>query len=191
MQAIRLVVGLGNPGSQYTHTRHNAGVWFLDALEARFNTGRTFEVKFRGELARVQAASQDFRIVMPTTFMNLSGECVKKLSDFYDITPPEVLVVHDDVDLPAGTARLKVGGGHGGHNGLRNIIDQLHSKDFNRLRLGIGHPGSQEQVLNYVLGVPSKTDQDTIEAAIEESLTHFDTIMAGQLDKAMNELKET
>jgi PTH1 family peptidyl-tRNA hydrolase len=130
---------------------------------------------------------------MPTTFMNLSGECVKKLSDFYDITPPEVLVVHDDVDLPAGTARLKVGGGHGGHNGLRNIIDQLHSKDFNRLRLGIGHPGSQEQVLNYVLGVPSKTDQDTIEAAIEESLTHFDTIMAGQLDKAMNELnrKET
>jgi PTH1 family peptidyl-tRNA hydrolase len=186
--AIRLIVGLGNPGPKYLATRHNAGFWFLDALASRFNVTLRQETKFKGEVGKAVINGEDVWLLKPDTFMNLSGQSVAALARFYKIDPQQVLVVHDELDLPPGTVRLKRGGGHGGHNGLRDTASRLGSKDFMRLRLGIGHPGQKELVHDYVLGKPSRDDHISIENAIDDALRVISDIVQGDMDKAMNDL---
>ena len=156
MSAIRLIVGLGNPGREYETTRHNAGYWWLDELARLQNLSFKSESKFHGLAARGQLHGHEMLLLKPQTFMNVSGRAVGALAQFYKIAPAEMLVVHDELDLPPGVARLKMGGGHGGHNGLKDIIAHLGSKDFWRLRLGIGHPGERADVAGYVLNDPRR-----------------------------------
>lgn len=185
---IQCVVGLGNPGAKYSDTRHNAGFWFVDAL-ARHG-GATFraENKFSGEVARLSMSAGDCWLLKPTTFMNHSGRAVAALCNFYRIDPGALLVAYDELDLPAGTLRLKTGGGHGGHNGMRDICNALGSRDFHRLRIGIGHPGHKDAVVGYVLARPGKEDQELIESGIDQALRQWDLIQAGEIQKAMNAL---
>lgn len=164
---IRLIVGLGNPGPQYAETRHNAGFWQLEALARAMRVQFQPESKFYGQVARLAPPYGDTRLLMPATFMNRSGQAVGALSQFFKLAPAEILVVHDELDLPPGIAKLKTGGGHGGHNGLKDITRALgNNNQFHRLRLGIGHPGHRDQVTPYVLGKPPATDRDLIEQAI-------------------------
>jgi PTH1 family peptidyl-tRNA hydrolase len=184
---IALVVGLGNPGPRYADTRHNAGFWFADDLAG--SCGGTFrrEAKFHGDVAQV-ACGGPFRILKPATFMNRSGQSVAALVRFFRFEPEQILIVHDDLDLPPGTVRLKRGGGHGGHNGLRDTMAQLGHRDFLRLRLGVGHPGSADQVLDYVLTRAPRDEQALIEEAIERAIKVFPQVLEGNLEKAMNVL---
>jgi len=186
--AIQCVVGLGNPGPKYEATRHNAGFWFIDELARR--AGATFrpEKKFCGEVARIQSPAGDCWLLKPMTYMNHSGRAVSALCNFYRIDPAQLLVVYDELDLPSGTLRLKSGGGHGGHNGMRDICSALGSRDFLRLRIGIGHPGHKEAVVGYVLSKPGREEHQALEAGIDEALGHWDLIQAGDLQKAMNVL---
>jgi PTH1 family peptidyl-tRNA hydrolase len=186
--AIQCVVGLGNPGPKYEATRHNAGFWFIDELARR--AGATFraEKKFSGEVARIQSPGGDCWLLKPTTYMNHSGRSVSALCNFYRIDPTQLLVVYDELDLAPGTLRLKSGGGHGGHNGMRDICAALGSRDFQRLRIGIGHPGHKEAVVGYVLSKPGKVEHEAIETGIDEALRHWELIQAGELQKAMNAL---
>ena len=188
MPEIQLIAGLGNPGSEYEPTRHNAGFWFVDELAKGNGQSFRFEQRFQGELARCMIEHNECRLIKPTTFMNRSGQAVGGLARFFKVTPKEILVVHDELDLPAGTIKLKKGGGHGGHNGLRDTINQLGSKDFYRLRLGIGHPGSKEQVVGYVLGKTPVREKDLIESAIDNSIDSLALILNGDMQKAMNQL---
>lgn len=185
---LQLVVGLGNPGPQYALTRHNAGCWLVDRLAmaggARFHN----ESRFKAETCRLQLADQALWLLKPTTFMNLSGQAVAPFTAFYKIRPQSMLVIHDDLDLPPGSVRLKRGGGHGGHNGLRDIVQQLGSSDFLRLRLGIGHPGSGTDVIGYVLRRPPESEFQLIMDAIDAALQEFPRIAAGQLEQAMQVL---
>lgn len=185
---IRLVVGLGNPGREYAATRHNAGFWFADALAARLGASFAAEGRFHGMLAR----GGDLRILEPATYMNLSGRAVSATMRFFGIGPDELLVAHDELDLEAGDARLKLGGGHAGHNGLRDIVAQLGSADFWRLRIGIGHPRDseipQQDVADYVLRPPSAADRDAIGAAIARGLDAWPEIAAGRFDRALTKL---
>ena len=183
---IQLIVGLGNPGEKYMKTRHNAGFWLLDALAAR--EGATFRVesKLAGELCDVSVSGQRVRLLKPTTFMNASGRAVAATANFYRIPSASILVVHDEIDLPAGTLRLKNGGGHGGHNGLRDIISQLGGNDFARLRLGVGHPGKREEVIGHVLKRAGKDEQTGIDTAIAFALDEMDKIVVGDMPAAMN-----
>lgn len=187
--ALRLLVGLGNPGPKYRHTRHNAGFWWADALAERCGAAWREESKFRGELARVRicAGAEELWLLKPLTFMNLSGESIGSLARFHRIEPTEILVVHDELDLPAGAVRLKFAGGHGGHNGLRNTISQIGAQ-FWRLRLGIGHPGHKDQVLDYVLNRASKEDQHRIDEAIAVSLDVLNIFLTEGGEKAMHRL---
>jgi len=148
---LKVIVGLGNPGSKYTETRHNAGFWFIEELAREYSASFRQEKKFHGEVAKISLAGKDIWLLKPETFMNRSGLAVQSLMSFYRINADQLLVAHDEIDLPPGTAKLKTGGGHGGHNGLRDIINQLGTKDFHRLRIGVGHPGSKDQVVDYVL----------------------------------------
>ncbi|MEJ2687485.1 MAG: aminoacyl-tRNA hydrolase [Gammaproteobacteria bacterium] len=188
MTAIALIVGLGNPGPEYQLTRHNAGFWFVDELAVREGGAWKREARFHGELARCRLDGHDVRLFKPTTFMNLSGQAVSALAGFFRIAPEQMLVVHDDLDLPPGTVRLKRGGGHGGHNGLRDLIGRLGSRDFLRLRLGIGHPGQRGGVVNYVLQRPSRDDVDAIESAIVEGIEALPLVLAGEMERAMHRL---
>jgi PTH1 family peptidyl-tRNA hydrolase len=156
---LKVIVGLGNPGSKYTETRHNAGFWFIEELAREYSVSFRQEKKFHGEVAKISLASKDIWLLKPDTFMNRSGLSVQSLMSFYRITADQLLVAHDEIDLPPGTAKLKTGGGHGGHNGLRDIISQLGTKDFHRLRIGVGHPGSKDQVVDYVLHNASRDDR--------------------------------
>ena len=185
---IKLIVGLGNPGEKYTKTRHNAGFLFLDHLCAQFNASLKADKHCHGRSAKVTIAEQDVRIVAPDTFMNLSGQSVVAASQYYKIALSEVLIVHDELDLDPGIARLKLTGGHGGNNGLRDIIQKTGTKDFARLRIGIGHPGVGRDVSSYVLKPANKADQQSINNAIAESLRVIDLIAQGDLPRAMNEL---
>jgi PTH1 family peptidyl-tRNA hydrolase len=185
---IRLIVGLGNPGSKYESTRHNAGLWFINALAEQFNVKLKPEAKFQGNVARIQTSESDTFLLFPTGFMNRSGLAVRSLANFYKIKPEEILVAHDELDLDCGTARLKQGGGHGGHNGLRDIHAQLGDKNYYRLRLGIDHPGDKNIVVNYVLSNPSKDQKNKIDMAIEDTLFEIEPIMQGEIAKAMNNL---
>lgn len=180
-----IIVGLGNPGPQYEHTRHNVGFWWLDQLAE--DLGATFNVenKFHGQLAQTHLSSHKLFLLKPLVFMNRSGQSVSALAHFYKIPPSNILVIHDELDLPVGTVRLKRSGGHGGHNGLRDIISQTGSKDFLRCRLGIGHPGDSRQVSDYVLSKPSQADRQDIRTATDNSLRVLSDVVSDDLDKAM------
>ena len=185
-----MIVGLGNPGPEYEKTRHNAGFWFLDELARHYHTSFKAEKKFHGKVAKFSSAGHDVWLLKPDTFMNNSGQSVQALARFYKIEVENILVVHDDLDLEPGTARLKKGGGHGGHNGLRDIISKMASKEFMRLRLGIGHPGESRKVTGHVLNKVSSNDQIEIERAIERSIAVMPEVLAGDLQKAMNQLHQ-
>ena len=188
MAEISCVIGLGNPGSKYEATRHNAGFWFADALAKQLAVSFRKEGKFDGEVGRYQSGNTDCWFLKPTTFMNHSGRSVAAFTRFYRIPPEQLLVAYDELDLPAGVARLKFGGGHGGHNGLRDICAALGTRDFARLRIGIGHPGHKEAVVGYVLSRPDKQGQSAIETAIDAAVDHWSLIQVGDLQKAMNAL---
>lgn len=184
-QAIELVVGLGNPGPKYDRTRHNVGFWFLEALARRYDTSFRLQNKLHGELASARSGGTQFYLAKPTTFMNLSGQCVAASVNYYRIAPENVLVVHDELDLPAGTVRLKQGGGHGGHNGLRDIAQHI-GKDFLRLRIGVGDPQYPTRGANFVLNQPPPAQAQDIEAAMSTVLAEFDDIVGGHVQKVMN-----
>ncbi len=188
MDAIDLVIGLANPGKEYTATRHNAGAWWIESLLQTLNESMNFEAKFFGKIANLTIQSHKLKAFIPTTYMNESGKAVAKVSNFYKVNPKNILIVHDDLDLTPGKIKLKVGGGHGGHNGLRNIISTLGTKDFKRLRIGIGHPGNKNQVTSYVTKQPSKDDKEKILHAINVSIDFNADILLGNWDKAMNQL---
>ena len=187
--AIELIVGLGNPGTQYDETRHNAGFWFVEELARAYGATLQPEKKFFGHAARISINGQDVRLLNPTTFMNRSGQAVGALATFYKIPPQSILVAHDELDLPPGVGRLKQGGGHGGHNGLRDIIASLgNNKDFLRLRLGIGHPGNSKEVVNYVLNKPPVADRQRIDAVVDEAVRVTAEAVNGARQKAVQEL---
>jgi len=185
---IQIIAGLGNPGNEYEKTRHNAGFWFIDHLISKYNIILKKESKFFAEIARLNIGAQSVWLIKPTTFMNRSGQAIAKLAQFYKIAPENILLVHDELDLSPGTIRLKQGGGHGGHNGLRDSIAQLSSKNFYRLRLGIGHPGNKEQVVGFVLGKTPASEKELIESAIDKSLDSLELIIQGEMQKVMNQL---
>ena len=186
--ALRLLVGLGNPGPKYAGTRHNAGFWLVEALAAREGVGLRPERKFHGLAGRWQTAGIDVHLLCPTTYMNHSGRAVAALARFHRVDPEAILVVHDEIDLPAGAARLKRDGGHGGHNGLRDIIAALDTRAFARLRLGVGHPGSSDQVIPYVLHAPGREERARIDAAIDDALRVMPALAAGDWDRAQQAL---
>lgn len=190
MESIELIVGLGNPGKDYEDTKHNAGAWWLEELLSQDHQQPKLESKFHGKIAAVKINNLNVRTLLPTTYMNESGRAVAATAKFYRIPPEKVLIVHDDLDLPAGSIKLKRGGGHGGHNGLRDIIPAIGSKEFARLRIGIGHPGNKNQVTNYVLKPPSKEDKASIMHAIAVSLDLKTDIITGNWSDAMNKLHE-
>lgn len=183
---LKLIVGLGNPGSEHLLTRHNAGFWFVDILARKFSLLFRNENKFSAEMCRLTVQDFDCLLCKPTTFMNRSGQSVQAVSSYYRISPDEILVVHDEIDLDVGTVRLKTGGGHGGNNGIRDIIEKLGDSNFNRLRIGVGHPGSSDQVTGHVLGRPSAEDEDLIIQAINRVLDQLPTLLAGDYQKLMN-----
>jgi len=179
---ITCLVGLGNPTEKYTNTRHNVGFWFVDQLAKQNNLKFRAERKFSGEVVK----NGQVWLLKPQLFMNRSGHAVRALMQFYQIPIEQILVIHDDIDLAVGTAKLKRGGGHGGHNGLRDIINQTSSRDFLRLRLGVGRPEHSAQVVNYVLKAPSLADKKQLRQAIDNSLSVLPQVLEGQLAQAMN-----
>ena len=189
MSEKKLIVGLGNPGDKYTDTRHNAGKWLIERLARRFNVSLNPESKFFGKTARTLVNGKEVRLLVPTTFMNLSGKAVGALASFYRIKPEEILVIHDELDLPPGTAKLKQGGGHGGHNGLKDIVAQLgNNNNFYRLRIGIGHPGHRDLVAGYVLNKPAPADRDALEKVLDEATDCVEMIFKDGMVKATNRL---
>ena len=188
---MKLLVGLGNPGAKYDQTRHNAGFWFVDAVARRLGVSLREEKRFHGICASAIARGQKLMLLEPTTFMNASGRAVAAIAQYYSIEPEAILVAHDEIDLPPGTIRLKRGGGHAGHNGLRDIIPALSSREFARLRIGVGHPGSKEQVVGYVLARAAKTEQQAIEASIDRAAEALDWLLDGDLARAMNEINRS
>ena len=184
---IRLIVGLGNPGSEYQYTRHNAGAWFVQLLATRQESELKLQTKFKSQLGRLTPGS-DCRLMIPTTFMNLSGQALKAVATFYNIEPQAILVAHDDLDFPVGTVKLKQSGGHGGHNGLRDIINQLGTKEFLRLRIGIGHPGNKHQVEKYVLNKPAKMDYEKIIDSVQNASDIVPDLLQGNIEQATHYL---
>jgi PTH1 family peptidyl-tRNA hydrolase len=182
---IRLFVGLGNPGTEYEATRHNAGFWWLDALAAKLGARLVPERSYQALAARVNRSAGPVWLLEPMTYMNRSGYSVATLARFFKVAPDEILVVHDELDLQPGQAKLKLGGSAAGHNGLKDIHAQLGSLDFWRLRLGIGHPGVKAEVPNWVLKRPSPDHRDAIERVVERSLAASDLLMAGEMDRAL------
>jgi PTH1 family peptidyl-tRNA hydrolase len=185
---LKVIVGLGNPGSKYTETRHNAGFWFIEEVARKYGATFRSDKKFHGEVAKVSIESKDIWLLKPDTFMNRSGLATQSLLSFYRITAEQLLVAHDEIDLPPGAAKLKTGGGHGGHNGLRDIISQLGSKEFHRLRIGVGHPGSKDQVVDYVLHTASRADRILIDQDIDDAVSIMPDLASGALEQAMQKL---
>lgn len=181
---IKLFVGLGNPGTEYEGTRHNAGFWWVDALARELKLHLVPERGYHGLVARGSVHGQTVWLLEPQTFMNLSGKSVAALARFFKIKPDEILVAHDELDVPPGQAKLKFGGGHGGHNGLRDIHAQLGSSDYWRLRLGIGHPGVKAEVVNWVLKKPSPEQRGAIEECVDRTLKAVPALLAGEMEKA-------
>ena len=188
MSSIKLIVGLGNPGKEYENTRHNVGFWLVDSLAQTHKQGFKPESKFLAEICKINIAHTPVWLIKPQTYMNRSGQSIQKLASFYKIHPQEVLVIHDDLDLPPGTSKFKTEGGHGGHNGLRDTINQLQTKQFNRLRIGIGHPGDRNQVSNFVLHPPAKKELQLIENSISDALAVMELIVTGDHAATMNKL---
>jgi PTH1 family peptidyl-tRNA hydrolase len=185
---ITLIVGLNNPGPAYEQTRHNAGAWLVTKLADQYQQNWQLETKFHGFCTQIKHTTGSCRLLLPNTFMNQSGRAVRAMSSFYQIPPAAILVVHDELDLPTGTLRLKQGGGHGGHNGLRDIIAQLGSNDFKRLRIGINHPGDRNLVHDYVLSKPSLSERQQVDKAINDALFIIPKLLAGDWDSAINNL---
>lgn len=188
MSSVQIIVGLGNPGEQYGQTRHNAGFWFVEELARQYQAVFRPETKFFGEIAKIQLNNNQAWLLKPATFMNRSGQSISALAKFYRVQPEQILVAHDELDLPVGVAKLKTGGGHGGHNGLRDTIAALSTPGFHRLRLGIDHPGDRHQVVNYVLKAPSKVEREAIDDAIYQATRVLPEVLAADWAKAMNQL---
>lgn len=187
--SVQLIVGLANPGSQYQNTRHNAGEWFVQEIARRYNTTLKLENKFYGFTAQVTINGQDVKLLVPITFMNKSGQAIAAMAQFYKIPTEQILVAHDELDLPPGVAKFKRGGGHGGHNGLRDTISRLaNNKEFLRLRLGIGHPGHKDKVTGYVLGKAPASEQTLLDAAVDEAARCTELWFKDGFNKAMNRL---
>ena len=184
MHKIKLFVGLGNPGEQYLETRHNVGFWWIDFIGQNHKLSLKNSKKYFGEFSKHNEDGEVF-FLKPSTFMNDSGKSVQALAKFYKIEPEEILVIHDELDIQPGTAKLKLGGGHGGHNGLKSIQTFLGSNNFWRLRIGVGHPGDKNKVIGYVLNKPSKIEMQLIQESIINSYKVFSYIMLGQFEKAM------
>ena len=181
---IKLIVGLGNPGEQYTHTRHNAGFWLVDEVARSLGVSLQADKNYHGLVARTNYKGQNLWLLEPQTFMNASGKSVAALARFFKIPPQDILVVHDELDLPPGQAKLKLGGSHAGHNGLRDIHAQLGSDQYWRLRLGVGHPGQREAVVGWVLQKPPQDARLAIEDTITRCLQALPDLLDGKMDKA-------
>ena len=186
-QTISLIVGLGNPGSEYAQTRHNAGFWYVERLAEQYGITLKKDNKFNGLTGRGNIEGQDVRLLLPSTFMNLSGQSVVPFCKFYQIQPQAILIAHDELDINPGIIRLKSGGGHGGHNGLRDIVPHIGA-NFHRLRIGIGHPGSKERVSGHVLSKASKTEQALIDDAIHHALGNTKLLINNNIAQAMNQI---
>lgn len=175
---LKLIVGLANPGPEYQHTRHNAGAWLVEVLAQRFNASLIPDSKFFGISTRLGSAFADTRLLIPTTFMNRSGKSVGAIANFYKLAPDEILVVHDELDLPPGVAKYKTGGGHGGHNGLKDIIAALgNDNSFHRLRIGIGHPGHKDKVTGYVLGKAPQAEQQLMDSIVDDAARSVEIVL--------------
>ncbi|HSW94289.1 MAG TPA: aminoacyl-tRNA hydrolase [Gammaproteobacteria bacterium] len=185
---IQLIVGLGNPGADYENTRHNAGAWFVSDLAKASRTTLRPVSRFHGLHGTAHLHGHDIHLLIPQTFMNLSGQSVGALASYYKIPPEAILVAHDEIDLPAGVIRLKHDGGHGGHNGLRDMITHLHSRQFYRLRIGVGHPGNSKDVVDYVLKPPTKSEREDIYSAIQTAEMILPDLLGGHFQKAMQHL---
>lgn len=183
-----LIVGLGNPGPKYAETRHNAGFWFLEGLLREVGVGLKAQARLQAECARAAWQGRDLVLARPTTFMNHSGQAVRALVDYYEIAPAHILVAYDELDLPPGVARLKEGGGHGGHNGIRDMIRHLGDPGFLRLRIGIGHPGNKDAVTRYVLSRSPASQRAEIDGAIDRALAVMPLVLGGRLQDAMTRL---
>lgn len=188
MAGLKLIAGLGNPGAKYLWHRHNVGFWFVDALAQASTVPWRAESRLHGELTQFEVAGRSMRLLKPTTYVNHSGRSLAAVLNYFRIAPEECLVVHDDMDLPAGTARLKLDGGHGGHNGLRDIIKALDTRRFHRLRLGIGHPVGRGDVLSWVLGRPSADDEGAILDAMSDARQVLPMAVEGRFEEAMHAL---
>lgn len=187
-QGIALIVGLGNPGAEYAETRHNAGFRFLDRLAAQQGVRFKPEGRFQGEVGRTTVGGRELWLLKPLTYMNRSGMAVSACARYYKLDPAQILVVHDEVDLPPGAVRLKIGGGTAGHNGLEDIVARLGSRDFLRLRIGVGHPGASHLVVSYVLARAPAAEQQAIDDAIARALACLPQIVHGEYQRAMNAL---
>lgn len=185
---IQLIVGLANPGSEYAATRHNAGAWFVEQLAESLHTSLRLENKFHSLVGNVKIAGHSCWLLIPTTFMNHSGQAVKTFANYYQIPPENILVAHDELDFSPGIIKLKQGGGHAGHNGLRDIVAHLHNNNFYRLRLGIGHPGNRDQVTDYVLSRPNNSDRELIFQVIDKAIGLLPSLLAGKIQSVMQEL---
>ena len=189
MNAVQLIVGLGNPGPEYDQTRHNAGAFFVERLASAQGVNLSFDKKYFGLTGKFSYQGRDIRLLIPTTYMNRSGQAVAALANFFRIKPDEILVAHDELDMPPGVCKLKQGGGHGGHNGLRDIIACLaNQNNFHRLRIGIGHPGHSSQVSNYVLSRAPRSEQDLTNTSIEFALGVLPDLLDGNFSRAMQQL---
>ncbi len=189
MNAVQLIVGLGNPGPEYDQTRHNAGAFFVERLASAQSVNLSFDKKYFGLTGKFSYQGRDIRLLIPTTYMNRSGQAVAALANFFRIKPEEILVAHDELDMPPGVCKLKQGGGHGGHNGLRDIIACLaNQNNFHRLRIGIGHPGHSSQVSNYVLSRAPRSEQDLTNTSIEFALGVLPDLLDGNFSRAMQQL---
>lgn len=189
MNAVQLIVGLGNPGPEYDQTRHNAGAFFVERLASAQGVNLSFDKKYFGLTGKFSYQGRDIRLLIPTTYMNRSGQAVAALANFFRIKPEEILVAHDELDMPPGVCKLKQGGGHGGHNGLRDIIACLaNQNNFHRLRIGIGHPGQSSQVSNYVLSRAPRSEQDLTNTSIEFALGVLPDLLDGNFSRAMQQL---
>ena len=186
---IQLVVGLGNPGPEYKNTRHNAGVWFVEELASRYNISLRPEKKYFGHYGKGEIGGKLVHLLVPTTFMNRSGQSVAPLANFYKMSVENILVAHDEMDMAPGVCKIKQGGGHGGHNGLRDIISRMaNNKDFYRLRIGIGHPGHRDKVTGHVLGKASPSEQQLIDQSVDEASRCFEIWQKNDVKKAQNRL---
>lgn len=186
---VQLIVGLGNPGQQYEQTRHNAGASLISILSQQYASDLKLEERFFGFIARVKVDIQDVRLLIPNTYMNLSGKSIAAFAKFYQISPENILIVHDDIDLAPGISKYKIGGGHGGHNGLKDIIRALgNNSNFARLRIGVGHPGESDEVVNFVLKKASQNEQRLINESIINCISTIPLAVTGKWNEAMKDL---
>jgi peptidyl-tRNA hydrolase, PTH1 family len=185
---IRLIVGLGNPGPQYAKTRHNVGAWFIQQLADQHHVELKFDSKLHGSSVKLNDYTQPIHLFTPDTFMNESGQAILAIAHYYKIVPENILIAHDEIDFTVGQIKIKAAGGHGGHNGLRDTIQKLSSKDFYRLRIGVGHPGHKDKVTGHVLNKPSQPDEQLIYSAIDEACRIVPQLVSGQFEQAQLQL---